>query len=374
MKVDAKVTMKEHSKAKVELYGKYLSIYLNILSKVNSVERIYIFDLLCGEGLYQDGSKGSPLVTLQVIKNHYFSQGRICPNISIWLNDNGSSKIEKGIYKIQRVKRLCDEHFVPNNVELRFLQDDYEKIFPLALDAIRRSKGAKGLFFIDPYGYKSIKPTDIKNILESGNTEVLLFLPTSYMYRFAETSLRSSFPGSEPLQDLLKELFVSITPHFSSVYDFIDQIKGRFRYYLSDKNIFVDTFTIERDRQNVYCLFFFTSHTRGFEKMLETKWAMDSEQGRGFKIQRNTPLFSSIEVSGYTQKLEDLVSRTEHCTNQDLYYFGLEHGFLPKHTVEVLRGWKKEQRLDVISLDDKPARGFYIDYKPDRLVRFILKS
>ncbi len=373
-KLDAKVRMLEHSKAKVELYGKYLSIYLNILSRVNSVTRIYLFDLLCGEGIYEDGSKGSPLVALQAIKDHYFSHAQSCPNISVWLNDNGLSKIEKGVPKIERVKRLCAECFVPSKVELKFFQDDYGNILPLALNAIKESRGTKGLFFVDPYGYKSIRPADVKSLLESGQTEVLLFLPISHMYRFAETSLHSSFPGSEPLYDFLTELYGTTTIRFNSVYDFIDQSKEQFKRYLGNRNIFVDTFTLERDRQNVYGLFFFTSHTRGFEKMLETKWTLDSEQGRGFKLRRNAPLFTGVEISGYPAELANFLSGSQYRTNHELYSFGLQHGFLPKHTVEILKDWKQQHKVDVISLDGRPARGFYIEYKPDREIGISLKD
>ncbi len=40
---------------------------------------------------------------------------------------------------------------------------------------------------------------------------------------------------------------------------------------------FVDTFTIQKDAQTVFCLFFFTRHIRGFEKMLEAKWRFNGE-------------------------------------------------------------------------------------------------
>jgi hypothetical protein len=47
----------EHSKAKVQLYSDSLSGYLNILRLSGSVDTIYPFDLLCGEGLYSNNEK-----------------------------------------------------------------------------------------------------------------------------------------------------------------------------------------------------------------------------------------------------------------------------------------------------------------------------
>ncbi len=80
---DAKLVMLEHSKAKVELYTSYLATYLNILSRVPFITRIHIFDLMCGEGIYADGSKGSPIVTMEKIKDHYFQNDRICPDMEV---------------------------------------------------------------------------------------------------------------------------------------------------------------------------------------------------------------------------------------------------------------------------------------------------
>jgi len=217
--LDPKIAMLEHSEAKVKLYGTYLSIYLSVLSKVPAVQKIYLFDLLCGEGIYQDGSKGSPLIALDTIKNHYFSNDRSCPDITIWFNDNGLSQIESGVFKVNRVKRFCDETFIPPNVEIQFFQEDYDYIHPKALEKVRSSRQTRSLFFIDPYGYKDVTPSDLEEILKGGSTEVLLFLPIAQMYRFAEKSLVSSFPGCGPLRSFLIELFGDERPRFRSVYD-----------------------------------------------------------------------------------------------------------------------------------------------------------
>jgi len=47
----------------------------------------------------------------------------------------------------------------------------------------------------------------------------------------------------------------------SSVWDFIAQLKSGFRSYLGP-TYFVDTFTIQKDPNTVFCMFFFSSHIR----------------------------------------------------------------------------------------------------------------
>jgi hypothetical protein len=49
---DLKTNLLEHSEAKVKLYGTYLAKYLNILARSRYVEKVFLFDLLCGEGIF----------------------------------------------------------------------------------------------------------------------------------------------------------------------------------------------------------------------------------------------------------------------------------------------------------------------------------
>lgn len=50
--------LKSHSKAKVTLYKTYLARYLNIIARNKYVGKIYLYDLLCGKGKYDDGEDG----------------------------------------------------------------------------------------------------------------------------------------------------------------------------------------------------------------------------------------------------------------------------------------------------------------------------
>ena len=372
-RINPKTNLLEHSEAKIKLYGKYLSVYLNILHRVQSVKRIYIFDLFCGEGIYANGAKGSPIITLDCIRNHYFANKNGCPNMTVWFNDNGMSEIEDGIYKADRVEKISSTIFKPENVKVEFQKKNYEEIYPKAIELVTQTRDSKGLFFIDPFGYKAIKLDDIRKMMESGKTEVFLWLPIAQMYRFANKALRSSFPGSEPLKIFLNELFGKSFSGFQSSHDFIEQMKRRFRVYLKDLNVFVDTFILERDASNVYCMFFFTRNVRGYEKMLEAKWSIDPSHGKGHSLEKTISLFDEIELSGYHQELLAYIDSADYRTNADLYLFGLDNNFLPKHTKGVLDGWKKsETKFEVVALDNKPVRGYYIEYNSERRIAFRL--
>ncbi len=109
--------------------------------------------------------------------------------------------------------------------------------------------------------------------------------------------------------------------------------------------------------------------------MLEVKWGIDSELGQGHRLQKSQVLFDAIELEGYPQKLRSFISARDYRTNKELYRFGLENGFLPKHTNEGLRRLRQDyDDFEVAALDDRPVRGFYIAYDSDRSVAFRLRS
>lgn len=382
MSEDVKTSMLEHSRAKVELYSKYLSIYLNILGRASSVKKIYLYDLMCGEGVYEDGSKGSPIEAIKKINEHYYANKNTCPDIDIWFNDKDKSGIDTNEYKIDRVKKCCQEIFTPLNVNINYTHGDYSEILPEVINKLKSLlESERALLFLDPYGYKDIQPEHIKKFLENEKTEMILFLPVSFMYRFANKSLsKEEFPGGQALKDFLSPLFGDKIQNVNSPNDFLEKIKQSFRKYLSYK-IFVDPFTLERGKNNIFSLFFFTPHIKGFETMLKTKWKLDEERGQGFRLEKNYSLFSKIQISNYPQKLKEFIQKGNK-TNRDLYRFGLDNGFLPMHTREVLSDWQKTNpSFKVYNKDDTEARknSFYISYKyyqgsSDKIVTFIFEK
>ena len=148
---DSQLMMLEHSKAKVDLFGRYLSIYLNVISRVPFIKKIFLYDLFAGEGKYLNDEKGSPVVAMECIRNHFFSNNETCPNIDVWFNDSEKSEIEPELYKIERVKKFVAGIFKPQNVNVEYSQIEYFEVIKnviIQLSSIRDSERA--LLFIDP--------------------------------------------------------------------------------------------------------------------------------------------------------------------------------------------------------------------------------
>ena len=361
-KAESQTSLFEHSEAKVKLYGKYLSIYLNVLAR-STIDNIYLFDLFCGEGIYSDGGKGSPMIALECIKNHYYSNNQTCPNLFITFNDSEKSEIEVGKLKVDRVKEFASNIFCPQNVNIGYSKIDYNK---LILKVIERTASLKGneraLIFIDPWGYKEIDPEDIKKLMKNGKTEVILFLPIYFMSRFANKSKDLHFKGGRALRAFMGKLFGTIDsiPHINGQKEFIYIIQEQFKAYMNLK--YVDTFKIERENNNWFSIFFFTNNKKGFQKMLDTKWSIDKKKGDGFKIgdEIKIELFDEMKVSGYGEKVLNYLVKTSGATNMELLDFGLENNFLPKHTKAVLDELKRTHKIEINSLDGKPALSYYL--------------
>jgi three-Cys-motif partner protein len=230
-KAESQTNLFDHSEAKVNLFGRYFSIYLNVLAR-SSIQNIYLFDLFCGEGVYKDGGKGSSIIALECVKNHYFSNNNTCPNLFITFNDSEKSEIEIGKLKIERVKELASKIFCPENVKVGYSKIDYNLLISKVIQRTSLLQGnERALIFIDPWGYKEIDPTDIKELMKNGKTEVILFLPVYFMSRFANKSKDLDFKGGKALREFMGKLFGSVEkiPHIQSQKKFIYLIQEQFK-------------------------------------------------------------------------------------------------------------------------------------------------
>jgi three-Cys-motif partner protein len=370
---DIKTNLLNHSEAKVRLLGEYLKRYLNIICNDGYTRRIKIYDLFCGEGIYDNGGEGSPLVTMRQVKDIHFVN--VAKTVNIPKIDCHFNDIE--IKKVEKVKRVIKEKslYYPEFGELEFSRNDYQIQYENLLTTLPKLKleNQKAFIFIDPYEYKHIKASQIKNLMAKGNAEVLLWLPTQFMYRFA----------SNGTPEALKDFIVELIPNFNewrpgNVWNFVLQLKEGFQAFLGDK-FFVDIFTIQKDINTVFCLFFFTSHIKGFEKMLEAKWEIDTEQGKGWDYSGNQPsLFHDQKTNRLEEKLREYL-KNKKCFNGELYEFTLRQGFLPKHANEVFYNLQNNNELVVLTANGEKARkkSFYIAYNyykdDNKKVNFNLK-
>lgn len=354
---DSKKNLLNHSEVKVRLLSEYLKRYLNIIANDGFTQKIKIYDLFCGEGIYENDGEGSPLVIMRAVKElHFVNVAKLnkIPSIDCYFNDIDSKKVKKVENAIKEKSLYYSDY---GNLEFDKL--DYQNAVKKLQNNLTLNKTEKAFIFIDPYGYKHIKASDIKTLLLNGNSEVLLFLPTQFMYRFDANGT------PEALKDFIEEIVeYKDWKESDNVWNFIEQLRNAFANYLGNR-FFVDTFTIQKDPQTVFCLFFFSSHIKGFEKMLEAKWKIDNEEGKGWEYnEKQIGLFVTQKTNPLEKKLIDFLIDNQR-TNAEIFEFTLRCGFLPTHTVDVFKSLQENGKLIVESKTGEKLRkgSFYIAYK-----------
>lgn len=350
----------EHSEVKVKLLGTYLDRYLNILNTSSYVGDVHYYDLFCGMGEYDNGKEGSPLIALRAMIKSFYSEREELPSKSFFylnFNDIDNGKVE---HLKQKVK--MSNLRTPKIREINYTNDDYQKLLPEVTRKLKTiNHNERAFVFIDPYGYKEIRMSNIKELLENKKTEVLLFLPTHFMFRFRENGT------PESLIELINEIVPEDKwPKSTTGLEFIDSLKSYMKDYLGNK-YFVDSFAISRSKNQFFCLFFFTSHIYGFDRMIDAKWVLDKEDGRGWKYQAENDLFSQVENNANTQKLEKALDEflKEPKSNGQVYEFTLRQGYKVSHTTDILKNWQSKGLVTIKDKEGKNARknSFYLNYK-----------
>lgn len=356
MDQESKINMLDHSAAKVKLLKEYMAAYLGILSNTDWIREVYLYDVFCGPGLYENDGEGSPIIFLKEIKKAWETVGQPRNKLTKFkclFNDKDVEKVEK---LKSNVTKLGLNLTSIGSIEYR--NDDYKVVIQDVQSEMARFKNERGFVFIDPYGYNQVNLADIKKLTSTGKAEILLFLPTHHMYRFKDNGT------PECLMEFMTDLKITSKIRNVSGLEFIDVVMNGFQKELGN-DIYVDSFVIKRELNQFFCLFFFSSNMLGYLKMLEAKWKIDQEDGRGWAGISDYNLFSQTPISPNTQKLKELLVdflKSGPRTNGEVFEFIIRKRFLPKHGKEILQSL---EGLEVTNETGQkvPKGAFYLTQK-----------
>lgn len=385
-KDNVKDVMLPHSHAKVEFYKEYLKRYLRILCLSPKVNKIRIYDLFCGVGIYKDGGKGSPIEAYEAI----------CECLQDIRFANSDTEIILTVNDIDETKVSTVQKYINSlpqtpHCKVNYHNKNFSEMVTLAQSEISSFEpNTRNLFFIDPYGYKEIAGDMLFSLLQNEKTEVILFLPVSFMYRFIKTSLEDDSEQYEPLRHFTDSLFNRFQKEELLQVQSIDQYVDLLKQALTFGNeVFTTSYTIERDKANMFCLFFMTKHRFGLQKILEVTWELDEINGKGFKLPEPENLMTALFAQQDKEKakaenferLKTLIIgklSERPCNNKEMYNFILENGFLPKHANEVFKYLQKNDSkfyVNIAGTDTSARKGsFYLDWKADKKVDFGYKN
>jgi len=374
-KQNVKNVVLPHSEAKLELYRGYLLKYVQILVVSQRFNSINIYDVFCGSGIYEDGRAGSPVLAFETIKeNRIWTNNNKIENptpIKLSIND-----IEKN--KVENVKQHFQNQVQPINVTVEYNNLLAKEFMSKIVQEVNLDgRGVRNLVFIDPYGYKDIEAATILDLLKGRNTEVILFLPVSFIYRFSSIAqIRDDVVQYDHLRSFIASFFPTNHPirknePLLSPLDFIKNLKEAMTF---DGKFHSASYFIQRDKGNYFALFFMTSNLLGLEKFLKTKWELDPIKGEGFKMPNQSPglfddFFNKEDKDGrivdFGKALEAFL-KSGLRNDSSVYEFTLANEFLPEHTNSIFKEWQKAGIIEVLEKEnDALARkgSFNINYE-----------
>ena len=370
-KNSSKDVMLPHSDAKVTFYEKYLERYLAIMSVQKWYRRVNIFDVYCGRGVYKGGGLGSPIRAVQVIKKtktDYPSSTQF----HLYLNDltkrHTANEQEYLAANISDCGQYVDIHY--SNVDAEGLLDRLCRMLAVT------PKDVRNLLFIDPYGYKSIHKDTLEQLMSNGKTEILLFLPVSFMHRFTHVAFdERRLKGTEPLRAFISDYFPEGNPVRSDepmdVRTYISELADAFSY---GGKYYTASFEIQRDKKNYFALFFICTNLLGFEKVIDVKWKLDDAYGKGFRLDNNEGMFPEFVEEFKQQREEERVEimrvallnllKKRAMYNGEIYEYTLRMGYQPTVANKALKQLQNDNLIEVKSCGFKKIKkgAFYVNH------------
>jgi three-Cys-motif partner protein len=155
-----------HTKAKHEILRYYLGAWFPILALAHP--RIVYVDGFAGPGEYQGGEPGSPIIALDVAKNHIL-RSKFNNELVFYFID-----IRKD--RINNLKKIINSLQVPDNFRIEIECGSFENCIDRVLSEIS-SRGrtlAPSFFFIDPFGPTGFSMSLMKRIADQPRSEVLI--------------------------------------------------------------------------------------------------------------------------------------------------------------------------------------------------------
>ena len=327
-----------HTRDKLELYRQYLSCFLFVLSNQRFYDKIDIYDIFAGRGIYGDDQDGSALIAARLIDKTFESSEK---HISLFLNEYDSQnckelKMHLEDYSFSTVSNFSANEFI-------------NTLSP------QTPEGTIEFFFIDPYGYTQISKHNYDFLFQRRRCEYLIFMPIRHIHRFirGEEVLSSIRQFIEDMNIDRKALRESIE-NSKGINDFSRIINDGLEITSGKKFCLYKILENKNNNANKYGLYFVSDHIRGAEKFLESIKKLDD------MINPQTT-FEFIKGQDIREKIYEVIGNGR-ISNVYLYYEGIRRGILPSDMKSELEQLERERKISVEG-EGRQKGGFYINYQ-----------
>lgn len=264
---------KEQSCVKITIVAKYFKVWAKVISGAlrkgfhsNMDNRIAYIDLFSGPGLYEDGTKSTPILILEEAIKDEDLRGRL---ITIF-NDKDpmiAASLRQAINNIPGINTL---KYQP--------QVNTQEVGEEIVKVIEHEKNIPTLFFIDPWGYKGLSLELLKALIGGWGCDCVFFFNYNRINRdltnkFVADHMNALF--GEKGADALRQDLLVLSPlkrELKIINELCQALKGKgFPYVLPFR------FKNGNGSRTMHHLIFVSKHPTGYEKM---KGIMASESSR----------------------------------------------------------------------------------------------
>lgn len=271
-----------HTAAKHQVLRSYLDGWIAVIAqqaiKAQTFRvgrpRLLLVDGFAGPGRYATGEPGSPLLILEALLSHK-ARDRFADVQFVFLFIEHDKR---------RVGRLREEiaglGTMPSNVTVCVEHGEFESTFGALLDQITEHGRAlvPTFAFIDPFGYSSASMSLTGRLLAFPRCEVLIFLPLSFVHRFA---------GREGQDAALTSLFGS--EDWRAAIELQGEARRQFLLELFERELranptveHVRSFQLRTQDGNDYRLVFGVGHDKGLDLAKDAMWKADPVAGTSY--------------------------------------------------------------------------------------------
>lgn len=356
--------LEPHTRAKHEILKRYLNSWAPILGQSGFKSFLYI-DGFSGPGRYSKGEIGSPIIAIKTALRH---SSVIQSKVLFYF-------VEHDKARASMLDEIINDMSLPKNFRWKVKNDEFEVGFDELISFYReRNIPFPPTFaFIDPFGWKGVPFSIVKEILSHRSCEVFINFMYEEVNRFLshkdQVDNFDKFFGTSEWKDGIK--IVEPRERNRFLHDLYH------KQLLQDANAkYVRSFEMKNASSNTdYFLFYATNSKKGIMKMKEAMWKVDESGEFQFSdatdpnqmiLFSNEPNFSDLEKQ-IVSKFSGSRTTVEEIENFVLTNTAYRETHFKRQILRELE-ISDPPRIEIINPLEKRRKGTFAD--PQLQIRF----
>ncbi|MCK0159669.1 three-Cys-motif partner protein TcmP [Allomuricauda sp. F6463D] len=330
----------EDTNVKLSLYKEYLKEWFPVFIAAHRPFKkiVNLFDFFCGPGKDSEGKFGSPLITLEILKEYQEHVQNTSVQINLYFNDSENDYIKT-------LKKNIEEFGIPmGKINIHFYNKDFIELFP---ELLPKMVNAANLIFLDQFGVKYVNEERFKVLVGLPVTDIIFFISSSTFNRFHNDGNVTDVIGLSS-EEIQKKPFYEIHRLVHEKYS--ELVPEKASYLLAP-------FSIKKGT-NIYGLIFGSGHPLGMEKFLGICWKQDEETGEAnFDIQGDKKLIyapslfpelnDQRKIPTFQRELKEKILSGELTSDLEIFIHMINNGFIGKHVTEVINDLKSSKKIKI---------------------------